>query len=171
MQEHFEDELHVRKYGEFVYQSKEWNKERRFIFRVDFTKDGPDTRFVITNASGSSSRKIYDDKYCRRAQCENWIKDLKSYLKCDRTSCQEFEHNQFRLLLHVFAYILIWDISASTNQNRCFGKRKRDESLTASAISFRLERTIHDGLAIRLIRSILQSIYLQRIPAQGSSLC
>jgi hypothetical protein len=55
MQEHFEDELHVRKYGEFVYQSKEWSKERRFIFRVDFTKDGPDTRFVITNASGSSA--------------------------------------------------------------------------------------------------------------------
>lgn len=115
MQEHFEDELHVRKFGEFHYQSKEWDKDRRFVFRVDYTKDGPDTRFVITNAAGSSARKIYDDKYCRRAQCENWIKDLKTYLKCDRTSCQEFEHNQFRLFLHVFAYILIWDIRARAN--------------------------------------------------------
>jgi hypothetical protein len=115
MQEHFEEELHVRKFGEFFYQSKEWDKPRRFVFRIDYTKHGPDTRFVITNASGSSARKIYEDKYCRRAQCENWIRDLKTYLKCDRTSCQEFEHNQFRLLLHVFAYILIWDVRTRAN--------------------------------------------------------
>jgi len=54
-----------------------------------------------------SARKIYEDKYCSRAQCENWIKDLKLYLASGRTSCQEFEANQFRLFLHVFAYILI----------------------------------------------------------------
>jgi hypothetical protein len=110
MQEHFEDELHVRKYGEFRYQSRTWEKSRRFIVRVDYTEDGPEVRYVITNATASTARKIYEDKYCRRAQCENWIKDLKTYLKCDRTSCQEFHHNQFRLLLHVFAYILIWDL-------------------------------------------------------------
>lgn len=115
MQEHFEDELHVRKFGSFLYQSREWDKQRRIVFRVDYTKDGPDARFVITNASGGSARKIYEDKYCRRAQCENWIKDLKTYLKCDRTSCQEFENNQFRLFLHVFAYILIWDIRTRAN--------------------------------------------------------
>lgn len=116
MQEHAEeDELHVRKFGQFSYQSREWEKERRFIFRVDYTKHGPDTRFVVTNATAGSARKIYEDKYCRRAQCENWIKDLKTYLKCDRTSCQEFEHNQFRLLMHVFAYILIWDTRTKAN--------------------------------------------------------
>jgi hypothetical protein len=115
MQEHFEDELHVRKFGDFLYQSKEWTKARRFIFRIDYTKHGPDTRFVVTNASGSPARQLYENKYCRRAQCENWIKDLKTYLKCDRTSCQEFEHNQFRLFLHVFAYILIWEIRTKAN--------------------------------------------------------
>ena len=49
-------------------------------------------------------------RYCPRAQCENWIKDLKRYLASGRTSCQEFEANQFRLFLHVFAYILIWEV-------------------------------------------------------------
>lgn len=109
MQEQFESELHVRKYGEFLYQSREWSKARRIVFRVDFTKKGPDTRFVITNSVSGRPRQVYDERYCKRAQCENWIKDLKNYLKCDRTSCQEFNANQFRLLLHTFAYILIWD--------------------------------------------------------------
>lgn len=108
MQEHVEDDLFVRKYSEFRYQSKEWNKERRFIFRCHYTSDGPDVRYVVTNHAGGQPRRIYDEEYCQRAQCENWIKDLKTYLKSDRTSCQEFEANQFRLLLHTFAYILIF---------------------------------------------------------------
>lgn len=109
MQEHFESDLHVRKYGECTYKAREWKIERRFIYRIDYTKEGPDVRFVVTNSRAKGARKLYDDKYCKRARCENWIKDLKTYLKCDRTSCQEFEHNQFRLFLHTFAYILIWE--------------------------------------------------------------
>ena len=71
---------------------------------------GPDTRFVVTNQKGGSAKQIYEDRYCPRCQCENWIKDLKLYLDSGRTSCQEFEANQFRLLLHTFAYILTWEV-------------------------------------------------------------
>jgi hypothetical protein len=110
MQEIFEDQLAVRKYGEFKYEAREWGKERRFIVRAEFTKQGPDVRYVVTNAMGNRPSVIYEDKYCRRARCENWIKDLKNYLKIDRTSCQEFDANQFRLFLHTFAYILIWEV-------------------------------------------------------------
>lgn len=110
MQELFEAELHVKKYGEFQYGAREWRSERRFIFRVDYTMQGPDTRFVVTNYQGSTAKKIYEDRYCPRCQCENWIKDLKLYLHSGRTSCQEFEANQFRVFLHTFAYILIWEI-------------------------------------------------------------
>lgn len=110
MQEHFEDDFRIRRFGHFLYQSKEWSRARRFIVRIEYTKDGPDARFIVTNDHQNYSRKVYEQKYCRRAQCENWIKDLKTYLKSDRTSCQEFEQNQFRLLLHVFAYILIWEV-------------------------------------------------------------
>jgi hypothetical protein len=110
MQEHAEsEEFRIRRYGQFFYRSHEWASERRFIFRVEYTKHGPDTRFIVTNAKGSHPRRLYDEKYCQRSQCENWIKDLKTYLKSGRTSCQEFEQNQFRLFLHVFAYILIWE--------------------------------------------------------------
>lgn len=110
MQEMFEAELHIRKYGEFEYRAKEWRCARRVVMRVDYTMTGPDTRFVVTNHLGSTAKKIYEDRYCPRAQCENWIKDLKLYLNSGRTSCQEFEANQFRLFMHVFAYILTWDV-------------------------------------------------------------
>lgn len=99
MQEFFEGDLHVRKFGEFMYQAREWRCERRFVFRVDYTMLGPDTRFVVTNYTGSYPKKIYENRYCPRAQCENWIKDLKLYLLSGRTSCQEFEANQFRFQL------------------------------------------------------------------------
>ncbi|OPZ89402.1 MAG: Transposase DDE domain protein [bacterium ADurb.Bin425] len=110
MQELFEAELHIRKYGEFSYSAREWRNSRRVIFRVEYTMIGPDTRFVITNHKNGSPRKLYEKRYCPRAQCENWIKDLKLYLQSGRTSCQEFEANQFRLFLHVFAYILTWEV-------------------------------------------------------------
>ncbi len=114
-QEHFEDHLTVRHFGEFFYQSREWNIERRIIFRVDFSSTGPDVRFVITNATTGRARDLYLDRYCKRGQCENWIKDLKNYLKADRTSCQEWCANQFRLLLHTFAYVLMCEIRTAAN--------------------------------------------------------
>lgn len=110
VQELHEEHLSVRKYGEFGYKAREWRSERRIVFKAEVNRMGPDTRFVVTNANSMTARKIYEEKYCRRAQCENWIKDLKVYLKSGRTSCQEFEANQFRLLLHTFAYVLIWVI-------------------------------------------------------------
>lgn len=111
MQEHFEDEsLYIRKYSEFQYKSREWANTRRVIARCHYTAEGPDVRYIVTNATGRSAKFLYEEKYCQRAKCENWIKELKTYLKCDRTSCQEFNANQLRLLLHTFAYILLWEV-------------------------------------------------------------
>lgn len=115
MQEHFEEDLLVRKFGDFRYGSRGWKSPRRFICRVDYSLQGADVRYVVTNSTLSSARKIYEEKYCQRAQCENWIKDLKVYMKADRTSCQEFDANQFRVLLHTLAYILMWDVRNSAS--------------------------------------------------------
>lgn len=109
MQEHFEQELEIRKFREFRYSARGWSHERRIVARVTYTNTGPEVRFVVTNSTLRSARKVYE-RYCMRARCENWIKDLKLYLKSGRTSCQEFNANQFRLLLHTFAYTLLWTI-------------------------------------------------------------
>jgi hypothetical protein len=110
-QELFEDEssFYVRKFCEFEYAARPWTHERRIIARVDYSNDGPEVRYVVTNIKRGNPQDLYE-RYCKRSQCENWIKDLKTYLKCDRTSCQEFNANQLRLLLHTYAYILLWNI-------------------------------------------------------------
>jgi hypothetical protein len=112
MQEHFEDEdgQIVRVIDDIPYQADHWNSKRRVIGRCDYTSEGPDMRYIVTNHFGGRPRWAYEDKYCKRGRCENYIKELKA-LKCDRLSCQEFEANQFRLLLHTFAYILMQKLS------------------------------------------------------------
>lgn len=110
LQEHFEDEVRrIRIMRELFYQAEDWTKTRRMIVRIDYTHEGPEIRYVVTNHEGGRPAWIYQDKYCQRGQCENWIKELK-ILRCDRLSCQEFNANQFRLLLHVFSYILLREL-------------------------------------------------------------
>lgn len=115
MQERFEQECRVRLVEDIKYQSRTWDIERRVICRCDYTEEGPELRFIVTNSSTERPKWVYETKYCGRGQCENWIKELK-YIKCDRLSCQEFEANQFRLLLHTFAYILLRHLRESLSK-------------------------------------------------------
>ena len=61
-------------------------------------------RFVVTNLRCSPAM-VYAI-YCERGDMENRIKELKSGLAMDRTSCSRFGANQFRLLLSAAAYVL-----------------------------------------------------------------
>jgi hypothetical protein len=88
------------------YAANSWRRRRRVIVRMDYTADGADARYVVTNHKGGRPAWVYEEKYCKRGRCENVIKELKS-IKCDRLSNHDFQANQFRLLLHTFAYILL----------------------------------------------------------------
>jgi hypothetical protein len=46
--------------------------------------------------------------YTGRGQCENNLKELKNALFGDRMSCHSFVANQFRLLVHTTAYVLMF---------------------------------------------------------------
>lgn len=128
MQEIFEEEERIiRVFHEFRYDAREWRYQRRIIARIQFSKGGSDVRYVVTNSTKGNSQAVYE-KYCLRARCENWIKDLKNYLSCDRTSCQEFNANQFRLLEHAFAYALLWVVKRAAGM----------EDATVETIRFRL---------------------------------
>lgn len=50
---------------------------------------------------------------CLPASSSPIIKELKNHLKADRTSCHAFGANQFRLLLHTFAFVLLWHLRQS----------------------------------------------------------
>jgi hypothetical protein len=61
---------------------------------------------VLTNLEGRAQR-LYDDLYCARGEMENRIKEQQLGLFSDRTSCQAWWANQFRLLLSSTAYVLL----------------------------------------------------------------
>lgn len=96
----------VRRFTEFHYAARSWRGERRVIARVEATARGVDTRFIVTNLTGTP-KALYEKVYCARGQMENLIKAHKLHLASDRTSCSKATANQFRLLIHTAAYWML----------------------------------------------------------------
>ncbi len=89
------------------YQAQTWSRPRRVVIKVEVSEQGVNTRFVVTDMEQARTNVLYQKIYCARGQAENEIKAHKLYLKSDRTSCHRFEANQFRVLLHAAAYVLL----------------------------------------------------------------
>jgi len=99
----------VRLFTEFEYQAETWNRPRRIIGKAEVMPEGPNVRCVVTNIDELDAEKGYD-YYTERGQSENYIKDLKNAMFGDRLSCSSFHANQFRLLLHTAAYIVMYEL-------------------------------------------------------------
>jgi len=97
----------IRLFTSFPYQAGTWKKPRRIICKVEVSDRGDNVRFVTTSFESSRPSFIYDAIYCARGQMENYIKNHKTFLHSDRTSCHSFMANQFRLFLHSAAYVLL----------------------------------------------------------------
>jgi hypothetical protein len=96
----------VQVFGEFLYAAESWSHERRVICKAEVMSQGENPRFVVTSRSKLAPEALYRF-YCQRGDPENRIKELKLDLKADRLSCHRFWANQFRLLLHAVAYVLM----------------------------------------------------------------
>lgn len=99
-----------RTFGEFRYQADSWKQAERMIVKAEVTRGKLNPRFVVTDLcaeEGWTPEATYD-LYCERGDApENRIKEFTLDLAGDRLSCPRFLANQFRLLLHVAAYMLI----------------------------------------------------------------
>ena len=95
-----------REFAEFHYAAATWRTERRVIARLEYTDQGDNPRYIVTNLEGEGAA-LYDQLYCARGEMENRIKEAQLGLFADRTSCHYFIANQFRLLLSSVAYILV----------------------------------------------------------------
>jgi hypothetical protein len=116
-------------YGEFRYKAKEWKQQERVIAKVEITLknqitlDGPVTqvkfnpRYVVTSLADKTPEEIYHF-YCGRGDQENRIKEFKVDLKSGRTSCTAFLANQYRLLLHTAASILMAKVQSAAEGSR-----------------------------------------------------
>jgi hypothetical protein len=97
----------VTRFHSTSYQAGTWCRQRRVVIKVEVSAEGVNTRFVVTSMEQARTQVLYRNIYCARGEAENDIKEHKGYLKSDRTSCHRFEANQFRVLLHSAAYVLL----------------------------------------------------------------
>lgn len=96
----------VRLLAETTYQADSWPQPRRVVMKAEVLPKGTNTRFVVTTREDPDPAAIYD-WYVDRGETENWIKDLTAGCFAHRLSCHRFWANQFRLLLHAAAYVLL----------------------------------------------------------------
>jgi hypothetical protein len=92
--------------SEFDYAAKTWSHERRVITRLEWSSQGGNPRFVVTNLVDAPEH-IYDTIYCQRGEAENRIKEAQIGLFATRTSCRYFAANQLRVLFAALAYVLV----------------------------------------------------------------
>ena len=97
----------VKMYHTFKYKAGTWDEEQRVIVKVEVNHFGTNIRYIITDLWEYRTKQLYETGYCARGNMELRIKDHKTYLKSDRTSCNKFEANQLRLFMHSAAYVLL----------------------------------------------------------------
>ena len=95
----------VRRLHEGHYAADSWPHQRQVLIKDEDKPQGDNPRFVVTSLQGDPL--LLYDLYARRGEQENRIKELKRDLAMDRTSCHRFLANQFRLLLHSAAFVLL----------------------------------------------------------------
>jgi hypothetical protein len=97
------------------YRAGTWSRARRIVTKVEVTRTGGvNTRYVVTNMSGNPSG-IYRGFYVQRGNVpERPINELKNGLQMDRLSSPRFLANDYKLLVHVLAYLL-WVLFREAN--------------------------------------------------------
>ena len=97
----------VKRYHSFMYQAESWETPQKVVVKVEVTSLSTNIRYVVTNLVNIRAKELYEKGYCARGAMELRIKEHKLYLKSDRSSCNSFYANQFRLFMHSIAYVLL----------------------------------------------------------------
>ena len=82
-----------RLFDEVEYAAGSWDRQRRVIMKAEYLPKGTNPRFIVTNLSGDANRFTMILRL--RGEMENRIKEQQLMLFADRTSCHEFQANQF----------------------------------------------------------------------------
>ncbi len=110
-------------YHEFEYQADSWAEPQRVIAKVEYTeKLKLNTRFIVTSFKAIWRKKAYEILYCGRGKAELYIKEHKGQLGSDRTSCNSFLVNQFRLIFFNLAYMILQTFRSRYLKNTRFAK-------------------------------------------------
>jgi len=97
----------VKMYYRHMYKADSWNEPQWVITKVEYNAMGSNVRHIVTNMGCKDPKELYERGYCKRGDCELYIKEMKNGLHADRMSCNKFSANQFRLFLHAAPYVLL----------------------------------------------------------------
>lgn len=108
VEEHYKKEgQDIREYHRFMYRADKWGRAQWVIVKIERNAIGQNIRFIVTDMYWHTPQHLYEKVYCKRGDCELYIKEMKDGLRADRMSCSSFMANQFRLFLHAAAYVLV----------------------------------------------------------------
>ena len=94
-------------YHSFEYKAESWQCFQRVVAKIEYSDQGENLRFTVTDLRQYRTESLYKRGYCARGEMELFIKNHKRYLRSDRSSCNRFQANQLRLFLHSAAYVLL----------------------------------------------------------------
>jgi hypothetical protein len=133
----------LRRFATFQYGAKGWDKERRFVARIEASARDVDVRYIVSSLA-VDAKSLYETIYCARGGSENFIKWHKSQLGSDRTSCRNPKANQFRLILHTAAYWLLLTIRQAAPKRSALA---RAEFGTLRLLLIKVAARVVEGLA------------------------
>lgn len=142
-----------RAFADLDYQAGSWPRAERVVAKAEVTFGKPNPRFVVTSLrpeSGWSARTVYQF-YCQRGDRENRIKEFKLDMAGDRLSCTSFLANQFRLILHAAAFILVQSIQSALEQVAPLDEIARAQAVTVRVKLFKVAARVREtGRAVRV---------------------
>lgn len=140
-------------YTRLWYRAQSWPHERPVVCKAEVVigadgsaRDNP--RFVVSNL-GELPRRVYRQRYCRRGEVENRIKELMNGVALGRTSCTAFVANQLRVFFSAAAYALFQALRAAcagTELARAQVQRLRETLVKVSAYVRRVTRRLYLAL-------------------------
>ena len=142
----------------FAYKAGSWSDYQRVVAKIEYGEKGPNIRFIVTDMYQAKAQVLFKEIYNARGRDELYIKEHKLYLKSDRTSCNRFEANQFRLFLHSAAYVLMHGLRENLLQTSQLAKA------TFQTIRLKLFKV---GAHIREMRTKIKVHFPQSYPYQN----
>jgi hypothetical protein len=97
----------ITMYASGNYAAGSWSRERRVIARIIVGPLGTDVRYIVSSYKVATPQYLYQTVYCGRGEAELYIKECKLGLGSDTSPCTRATANQFRLLLHATAYVIM----------------------------------------------------------------
>lgn len=102
-------------YSSVRYRAGSWSRQRRVVYKAEVVvhagrEPRDNDRYVVTNIGGRSCALF--EEFHGHHDLENRIKEMKLDLRMDKTGCERFGANQFRVLLSLAAAMLMQGLQA-----------------------------------------------------------